>query len=126
MDLEGERHWALAGDVATIAQIKPARVARLLPAFDPYVVGSPRAEPAVLAAEHKARVHRPQGWISPVLVVDGRIEGVWSHERREGRLTVTIEPFEPLPDWVRAGATAEAERLAAFFGVELTLDWGSA
>ena len=49
----------------------------LLPAFDPYVVGAPRGEDAVLAPEHRARVSRPQGWISPTLVVNGRIEGVW-------------------------------------------------
>ena len=60
------------------------------------------------------RVYRPQGWLSPVLLVDGRMAGVWSHERKGARLTVAIEPFEPLEPWVRDGAEAEAERLAAF------------
>ena len=123
VDVEGEPHWALAGQVEAIASTAPPGAVRLLPAFDPYVIGSARDVPAILDPEHKARVHRPQGWISPVLLVDGRIEGVWSHERKGGRLSVRIEPFEALPDGVRQGAEAEAGRLATFFGDELSLEW---
>lgn len=59
------------------------------------------------------RVHRVAGWVSPVLAVDGRIEGVWRHERSARGVQVTIEPFRRQPAWVRTGAGAEAERLAA-------------
>src|SRR5438128_2476868 len=62
---------------------------------------------------------RPQGWISPVLLVDGHVEGVWRHERRNGRLEVLIEPFTRQPPRVRAGAAEEAERLAVFLGPRL-------
>lgn len=48
----------------------------LLPAFDPYVVGSLRQLDAVCSGPPSA-VSRPQGWISPTLVVNGRIEGTW-------------------------------------------------
>ena len=120
----GEPHWALADRVEAIAGAAPQRAVRLLPAFDPYVIASPRDEAAVLAPEHKARVHRPQGWISPVLLVDGRIEGVWRHERAGGRLDVRVEPFAEQPAWAREGAEAEAERLAAFFGETLAFSWG--
>jgi len=124
VDVEGEPHWALARDIEEIARRAPVGAVRLLPAFDPYVIGSARDVAAILAPEHKARVHRPQGWISPVLVVDGRIEGVWSHDRARGRVAVRIEPFTELPARVREGAEAEAERLAAFYGEELSLEWG--
>ena len=123
VSVEGEPHWAPAARVEAIAGAAPRRRVRLLPAFDPYVIASPRDEPAVLAPERKARVHRPQGWISPVLLVDGRIEGVWRHERARGRLEVRVEPFAEPPAWVREGAEAEAERLAAFFGEPLALGW---
>ncbi len=33
----------------------------------------------------KARVYRTQGWIAPVVLVDGRIVGVWSHENNVHR-----------------------------------------
>src|SRR5438128_7314176 len=29
-------------------------------------------------------IYRPQGWISPALLVDGQVEGVWRHERKTG------------------------------------------
>jgi hypothetical protein len=98
-------------------------VVSLLPAFDQYVVAAPRDETPVLAARLKDRVYRRQGWLSPVLLVDGRIRGVWRHERRGGLLGVTIEPFGPVDDAARAGAEREARRLAAYFGDELELVW---
>ena len=82
---------------------------------------------AILAPEHKARVHRPQGWISPVLLVDGRIEGVWSYERRRGGRTVAQRApgaVRGACGFVHEGAEAEARRLAAFFGEDLALEWG--
>lgn len=84
----------------------------------------PRQDTPVLPAEHRARVYRPQGWLSPVLLVDGRIEGVWRHERKGGRVTVAVEPVGDVPEHVRAGAEAQALRLAAFLGGELEqLSW---
>ena len=122
VDIEGEPHWALCEQVAEIARSRPQKAVRLLPAFDPYVIGSARDVPAILAPEHRTRVHRPQGWISPVLLVDGRIEGVWSHERQGGRLSVRIEPFGEPPAWVLEDAEAEAQRLAGFLGEGLALE----
>jgi Winged helix DNA-binding domain len=76
----------------------------LLPAFDPYVVGSTRQLDRISSGPKEA-VSRPQGWISPTLVVNGRIEGVWEPTADGPRIT----PFDPLPPGVRqalpAGAT---------------------
>jgi hypothetical protein len=58
-----------------------------------------------------------------VLLVDGRMDGVWKHERKGKRLVLTIEPFGRVPKRVRAGAEAEAERLAGFLGGALELSW---
>jgi hypothetical protein len=123
VDVDGRPGLMLAADAAEAQDAPPTGAVRLLPAFDPYVVGSSREDTDVLAAEHKARVHRPQGWISAVLLVDGRIEGVWRHEHRGGRLAVEIRPFAAPGDDVRAGAEEQARRLAAFLGGELELTW---
>jgi hypothetical protein len=58
-----------------------------------------------------------------VLLVDGRIEGVWRHERSGGAIAVEIAPFGRPGRDVRAGAEAEAERLAGFLGGDLRLAW---
>ncbi len=121
--VEGEAGWMLAADVDAAAAASPSGVVRLVPAFDQYVVGAPRDAPAMLSTEHKARVYRPQAWLSPVLLVDGVMAGVWRHEVVKDRVEVEIEPFAKLGKDVVAGATAEAERLAAFLGGELALRW---
>ncbi len=128
VDIEGRKAFGLAEVVAedaarelTDAPDEP--LVRLLPAFDQYVVAGQRDVEAVLAAEHRPRVFRPQGWLSPALLVDGRIEGVWRHERRGARLAVTVDPFSPQPPAVVDGVEAEAARLAAYLGGELELSW---
>ena len=95
----------LAADAESAAE--PDGVVRLLPAFDQYVVAAPRGDDEVVPAKQRARVYRPQGWLSPVLLVDGRIAGVWSHERAGDRLVVEIEPFARL---TRAVAPASRPR----------------
>ncbi|HYP47965.1 MAG TPA: winged helix DNA-binding domain-containing protein [Thermoleophilaceae bacterium] len=123
VSLEGKHAWMLRDQVGEAAGSEPHGVVRLLPAFDQYVVGATRRAPALLAAEHAPRVYRKAGWISPVLLVDGRMAGVWRHERKGRRLLVDIEPFEKQPKRVTAAAAAEASRLAGFLGGELTLSW---
>jgi hypothetical protein len=116
--IDGEDVWALAADVDEIASADPPDTARLLPGFDPWVVGTLRYLPAQLDPALKARVYRPQGWISPVILVNGRMAGVWKHEREGSRLAVELEPFGSLPRWAHAQLDAEADRLAAFLGLE--------
>jgi hypothetical protein len=120
VDVEGTAGWALAetAEQDALALPDPAGppLVRLLPAFDQYVVAGPRDEQAVLPAALKGRVFRPQGWLSPVLVVDGRIEGVWRHERRGSRVAVTVEPFAPQAPPVLDAIEEEKARLLSFLG----------
>lgn len=125
VECDGSRYWMLARQLGQVTDAVPQRSIRLLPQFDPYVIGAPRDDPAVLSDEFRDRVYRSNGWISAVLLVDGRMEGVWEYDRGGSRLALAIEPFEDLPAWAREGAQSEAERLAAFFGQELELTWRS-
>jgi len=118
VDVGRDRAWVLARDLPGIAAAAPGDTARLLPAFDPWVVGASRTAPAVLDPRQKARVFRPQGWISPVLLVNGRNVGVWKHVRKGRRLLVELEPFGRLPAWARAQLEAEAQRLAEFLACD--------
>jgi hypothetical protein len=56
-----------------------------------------------------------------VLLVDGRIVGVWRHTLRTRHVVVELEPFAPVPVWARKQLEREAERLALFFDRELRL-----
>jgi uncharacterized protein YcaQ len=121
VDVEGARGWMLAADVAEARAAEPAGVVRLLPAFDHHVVAAPRDAEAVLPAGRRAEVYRPQGWLSPVILADGRMIGTWEHAVERGATRVTLHPFGRFAAGQRAGAEAEAERLAAFLGAPLSL-----
>lgn len=121
VSIEGERYWMLAKDVADLAATKPVNVVRLLPAFDQWVVCASRRVPALLDPQYRQRIYRLQGWVSPVLLVNGHMAGVWKHEHKGRTVSVEIEPFAKLPRWTRPHITAEAERLAAFLGGDLKL-----
>jgi hypothetical protein len=115
VELDGERVWLLADDVGAVESASPPRAARLLPSFDPWVVGASRTDDAVVDPAHRGRVYRAQGWMSPVLLVDGRIVGVWRHALKTRHVAVVLEPFARLPAWAQTELETEAERLAAFF-----------
>ena len=124
VNVAGSQGWMLESHAREAAATEPAQVARLLPGFDMWVIGAARGSAALLDPVHSKRVYRNQGWISPVLLVNGRMEGVWSHERKGKRLLVAMEPFAKRPpSWVRDQIDAEAQRLAAFLGGELSLKW---
>jgi hypothetical protein len=126
VEVEGTAAYALTADLPGLAEAgrRGSRVVRLLPAFDQYVITATRQAERLMPGPFKDRVYRPQGWLSPVLLVGGRMDGTWRQERRGRRLLVTIEPFAgPMPAWARRAAEAEAERLAALGGGELELSW---
>jgi uncharacterized protein YcaQ len=93
---------------------------RLLPLFDSYLLAH-REKDHLLSAAHYKRVYRNQGWISPVVLINGVIAGVWSHKLQSKKLLVNIEPFGNLSKAERAGVTREAKHLALFFESELDL-----
>jgi Winged helix DNA-binding domain len=99
---------------------------RLLPAFDQYVVMATRHAERLMPGPFKDRVYRPQGWLSPVVLVDGRMAGIWRQQAKGRRLLVAVEPFAKLSPRAIRGVGEEAERLAAWSGAGLELSWTAA
>lgn len=95
-------------------------IVRLLPRFDIYLLGYQRRELAV-PPQHTKRINAGGGMISPTLMVDGRIVGVWKSTRKRDRLDVVVEPFELLAPQVHAGLEAEIVDLARFLEIPCTL-----
>jgi hypothetical protein len=123
VDLEGRPAWMLTAHVRELRQLEPRRSVRLLPGFDQYVIGASWHAADLLPGDFRGRVYRPQGWVSPVLLVNGRMEGTWRHEIKGSKVELAIEPFVKAPAWVRRAAAEEAERLAGFLDCRLSLAW---
>lgn len=102
---------------------KPEGV-HLLPFFDPYIVALPRSNDYFLAEEHKDKVYRPQGWISPVVVVEGRIVGVWEQEKQKSKTVLKVTMFGERIRRTKAGIEEEAERMGKFLEGEVAVVYG--
>jgi Winged helix DNA-binding domain len=115
--------WMIAAEAEAAAAAGPPDGVRLLPAFDQYVIAATRHAEPLMPGQFRDRIYRPQGWLSPVLLVAGRMDGVWRLDRKARRAVIEIEPFKRVTRAVRAEAEAEAERLAAFLGAEPDVSW---
>ncbi|MHB8589296.1 MAG: winged helix DNA-binding domain-containing protein [Candidatus Dormibacteraceae bacterium] len=114
--VEDRRADLLSSDAKGIAKRPAAAPVQLLPAFDPYLLGHSSRD-HILEAANRSKVSRTAGWISAVVLVDGRVEGTWSHVRAKQSLSVTVEPFCRLTSKTMAGVRVRAEELAETLGL---------
>jgi uncharacterized protein YcaQ len=121
VDVEGWQAWALALDIEQMQTLKAPSTVRLLPAFDPYVNAAYRHCQHLLPAGKKSRIYRAQGWVSPVVLVNGRMVGVWEYEKQRSQVVVTVEMFAPPTARVELGVEAGAMRLGNFLGTDVKL-----
>lgn len=115
VSVDGERADILASDLAALCDARATGSAVLLPSFDPYLMGHSSRDHMVHKA-HAPKVSRAAGWISAVVLVDGRVEGTWTHVTRGATLHVTVAPFRRFPAWVTAEVRARARALGAAAG----------
>jgi winged helix DNA-binding protein len=126
VDVEGTRGLVRAEDVDALARTTPEHEARLLPGFDPFTNELPRRVDSVLnPADHDA-VHRVAGWVTPIVMIDGRVAGTW--EIASGKASVGVVAVRPFRRW-RGGARnelkPEVERIAAFLDRPFRLEISS-
>jgi hypothetical protein len=113
IDIEGTAGLALRSDVKDLSARKPFTGVRLLPGFDAYVNDLPRRVDALMPVGRHADVHRVAGWVSPVVIIDGRVAGTWElgNGKRGG---ISVQPFGRWRGGAQKELAAEADRIAAF------------
>lgn len=95
---------------------------RLLPNFDPYTIAYYR-DSHYLDPDRKDLVFRSGAWISPAVIVNGRIKGLWEQEKKRSLLRIKVDMFEPAPPEVVEAVEAEAESLGEFLGLPVEVAW---
>jgi hypothetical protein len=123
VDVEGWKATALRSTIKPMGQGQAEHTVRLLPMFDVYVLTRSRSLEQVLAMEHKGKVFRPAAWVSAVVLVDGRIKGVWEHKTKASSTTVKVRMFDPPAAKVREAVVAEAERLNSFLDTRVSVEF---
>jgi hypothetical protein len=120
VDVEGHRAFVLAGDSAFPELGKSVR---LLPEYDVYVMGFrerghlvPERVRTQVATHGRGRYEGPAG--VRFVLADGLTAGLWERKKSAKRLELRARAAARVS---KAALKAEAERYAAFFGVDLAL-----
>ena len=116
---DARQAWQLAGDVASELghRRRPRSPVRLLPHFDPYLLGYSSRDHAV-PAEHMRTIWTGGGYVLPTVTIDGRVIGSWRSESRRGRLAVRVRPFDSrsLSERVSAAIDVDVADVGRFLG----------
>ena len=116
VEVEGWRAVALQATIEQMEESDLSGSVSLLPLFDAYTLGIGRGveiEP-LLPKAYQAKVYRPQGWISAVVLVDGYMRGTWVAKTQGSQTIVKVSLFSPAATEGRQGIEAEVARLGAF------------
>lgn len=120
VDVDGWKAFALRSSLEPMESLSAAGIVRLLPMFDAYTHGLLDCDP-LLPSAFRRLVFRPQAWISAVVLVDGRIRGVWEYTVKRSRTTVKVRMFASPTARVRTAIVAEAERLNGFLDTKVVV-----
>lgn len=124
VEVEGVRALVRNEDLDAIRATRSRRgTVRLLGGFDPMIVGAGLRE-QLLPPAHLKRVSRTAGWISPVVLLDGRAAGVWDSRRTGRGLAITVEPFEAASPELRRSIAEAAEAVGAALDLEVSVEFG--
>jgi hypothetical protein len=124
VDVEGWKAVALSSTIEPMTALPSAPSLRLLPHFDPYTIAVARHSSYLLPEAHKSRVYRPQGWISPVVLVNGCIAGVWEYDKRRSHVTVNVQMFAAPDKGMQQNIEVEAAALGRSLGAGIDLIYG--
>ncbi len=96
VDLAGRKAFALKADEAALRAAEPPEGhLAVLPLFDPWLLAHADTG-QYLDDRHRGAVYRTAGWISPVVLRQGRVVATWTHRRAAGGWQVTVTPLARL------------------------------
>jgi winged helix DNA-binding protein len=124
VSVAGRPAWLLRKDFKALqASALDGPAVSLLAAFDPYLLAHARKD-QLLDPRHYKRVYRSLGMISPVVLVDGRVAGIWRHSPAGGgRLAVSVELFAKAGSALRQRIAQQAARHGKFLGRQVEMNF---
>ena len=86
---------------------------RFLPEFDNLIL-SHADRTRIIANDYRKEIASKNGMVPATVLVDGFVRGTWKTERTRGKVTLVIEPFEPLFKEDCDALAEEGEQLVRF------------
>ena len=115
LDLADRRPSAFELEARSATPLPP----RLLPAFDPCLLGWREREPFLRRADEPRVIPQGGGLFRAMATVDGVAAATWGLRRQGDRVSVRVDPFAPLDPAASAAVAAEAQDIARFEGRRL-------
>lgn len=115
--VDGSTLWALRSPNVRRA---PRSVVRLIPSFDPYLLGYQTRDFAVPGC-HARKVHPGGGMLRPVVLADGLAVGTWRVERSGSKVRIMIQPFATLDPKIKGALDPEVRDIGRFLDVSAEL-----
>ena len=109
---------ALKEDIGEIAETEPVTVVRLLPKFDSLMMGH-RDKTRFLNTEYKARIFLPAAEVAAVILVDGRVQGVWRMSKGKKSWSLEINLFKRLSEEAENLLEEEIQKIRGFTGFDI-------
>jgi hypothetical protein len=72
----------------------------------------------LVAHEYLSRVSRTAGWISAVVLSDGRVVATWTHEVKKGTLALALDPIRNLAPAIMKEVRSQANAMAEALGLD--------
>lgn len=115
--------WRLAGDFAADDGPDLETAVRMVPHFDPYLLGYANRDFAV-PKKHAKRVWTGGGYVLPTVLLDGTAMATWRSERRSRVLAVEVSTFGKarLARGVSEAIDAEVADIGRFLGLTARRD----
>jgi hypothetical protein len=118
--LDGRTYWFSPAPPPVIAA---PSTAHLLPAFDQYLLGY-RERDVVLNPAWATRIAPGRnGVFKPIIVIEGRVVGIWKRTLRKTKVVITVESFVPLSQSNMRDVSTAAERYGRFLQLPVELSF---
>lgn len=115
--IDGQSYWL---SPATPAATDVSATVHMLPAFDEYTVAY-KDRSAVLDPSYAKQVNSGNGIFAPIIVVDGRVAGIWKRTIKKDVVVITPSPFAKLNRAETRAFTAAATRYGKFLGTSIVI-----
>lgn len=119
VEVDGKRSFLPKRDLPALLRTEQEDTLRLLPNFDVYLLGH-RDKSLILEDRHYKAIFRAAGWVSAVVLKNGRVVGTWTTKNQGKKLHIDVELHEKLRRTERAILREEAESVGRFLGFEET------
>ena len=121
VQIGGRKACILRTDTRFIKSLGPiSSQFALLPFFDVYLLPHRKKEHLVEDMHYK-KIFRAAGWISPSIIHNGRVIGVWKMERSKEKIRITGSPFTKLDRKHKDLLREKAASIGNYFDLKISL-----